>query len=83
MILLGKSGGRDRDRTGDPLLAKQVLSQLSYTPTAGVPFILKHLPLFQKSNPPLSVITVPELCQNPRQRADSGTACPSFRWLGD
>ena|SRR5271156_507722 len=29
-----KFGGRDRDRTGDPLLAKQVLSQLSYTPTA-------------------------------------------------
>ena len=27
------NGGRDRDRTGDPLLAKQVLSQLSYTPT--------------------------------------------------
>jgi hypothetical protein len=29
------------------LLAKQVLSQLSYTPTEGVPFILKHLPRFQ------------------------------------
>ena len=27
-----KSGGRDRVRTCDPLLAKQVLSQLSYTP---------------------------------------------------
>jgi hypothetical protein len=27
-----RSGGRGRDRTGDPLLAKQVLSQLSYTP---------------------------------------------------
>ena len=27
-----KIGGRDRVRTGDPLLAKQVLSQLSYTP---------------------------------------------------
>ena len=26
----------------DPLLAKQVLSQLSYTPTFGVTFILKH-----------------------------------------
>src|SRR5215469_18910140 len=26
------SGGADRDRTGDPLLAKQVLSQLSYGP---------------------------------------------------
>ena len=28
-----KVGGRDRVRTCDPLLAKQVLSQLSYTPT--------------------------------------------------
>ena len=27
-----KSGGADRDRTDDPLLAKQVLSQLSYGP---------------------------------------------------
>jgi hypothetical protein len=27
-----KVGGADRDRTGDPLLAKQVLSQLSYSP---------------------------------------------------
>ena len=26
------SGGADRDRTDDPLLAKQVLSQLSYSP---------------------------------------------------
>ena len=25
-------GGADRDRTDDPLLAKQVLSQLSYSP---------------------------------------------------
>jgi hypothetical protein len=28
-----KTGGADRDRTGDPLLAKQVLSQLSYSPS--------------------------------------------------
>ena len=27
-------GGDKRDRTADPLLAKQVLSQLSYTPTS-------------------------------------------------
>jgi hypothetical protein len=27
-----EDGGRGRDRTGDPLLAKQMLSQLSYTP---------------------------------------------------
>ena len=26
------SGGAERDRTVDPLLAKQVLSQLSYSP---------------------------------------------------
>ena len=30
--LRGPSGGGDRTRTDDPLLAKQVLSQLSYTP---------------------------------------------------
>ena len=29
----GIRGGGERDRTDDPLLAKQVLSQLSYTPT--------------------------------------------------
>jgi hypothetical protein len=27
-----RAGGDDRIRTGDPLLAKQVLSQLSYIP---------------------------------------------------
>ena len=31
----GEPGGADRDRTGDPLLAKQVLSQLSYSPLEG------------------------------------------------
>src|SRR5690606_23378434 len=30
-----KDGGGERDRTDDPLLAKQVLSQLSYTPVQG------------------------------------------------
>ena len=29
-------GGDKRDRTADPLLAKQVLSQLSYTPISRV-----------------------------------------------
>ena len=33
--VLARLGGADRDRTGDPLLAKQVLSQLSYSPTNG------------------------------------------------
>ena len=30
------SGGAERDRTVDPLLAKQVLSQLSYSPLARI-----------------------------------------------
>ena len=37
------SGGDERDRTDDPLLAKQVLSQLSYTPVVicfGFPILL-------------------------------------------
>ena len=31
---LSNVGGADRDRTDDPLLAKQVLSQLSYSPVS-------------------------------------------------
>ena len=37
-------GGDNRDRTDDPLLAKQVLSQLSYTPVA--------IPLLKVRNEP-------------------------------
>ncbi len=32
-------GGDERDRTADPLLARQVLSQLSYTPTWVLSFV--------------------------------------------
>ena len=40
---LTHAGGDNRDRTDDPLLAKQVLSQLSYTPVVicfGFPILL-------------------------------------------
>ena len=33
-ITFKRVGGAERDRTVDPLLAKQVLSQLSYSPIA-------------------------------------------------
>ena len=39
------SGGADRDRTDDPLVANQVLSQLSYSPAflpAGSPITRRH-----------------------------------------
>ena len=35
-------GGDERVRTDDPLLAKQVLSQLSYTPMRELPPFLRH-----------------------------------------
>src|SRR5216684_31601 len=54
--MIEKIGGRDRDRTGDPLLAKQVLSQLSYTPTVAPTLILKHFRPFQNPFLRFSVI---------------------------
>ena len=56
-----KVGGRDRDRTGDPLLAKQVLSQLSYTPTAATLFDSKAFAASRKLRKPTFY---PSLCQN-------------------
>jgi hypothetical protein len=44
-----RGGGDDRDRTDDPLLAKQVLSQLSYAPTLVNPLGLKQE--IQRSHP--------------------------------
>ena len=44
-----RDGGASRDRTDDPLLAKQVLSQLSYGPTAcnsEIPFGQQLEPFF-------------------------------------
>src|SRR5258707_15365593 len=61
-------GGREGIRTPDPLLAKQVLSQLSYTPTEGVTPILKHLPPFRKLNPPPAIWSEPWRDPNPASR---------------
>src|SRR5258708_37314139 len=75
-------GGRGRDRTGDPLLAKQVLSQLSYTPTVRVTFILKHFSRFQNPFPRILSQTVPKLFQNPRLPGLVVLRQRSFRLLG-
>ena len=39
------AGGDERNRTADPLLAKQVLSRLSYIPTIGLPICDCGLPI--------------------------------------
>jgi hypothetical protein len=77
-----EDGGRDRDRTGDPLLAKQVLSQLSYTPTVGVALILKHFRAHRNPFLRFSAVTVPKLYQNPGKRGLFAPRRHSFRWLG-
>ena len=41
------AGGDDGIRTHDPLLAGQVLSQLSYTPLLGFLFLLSYLSVTQ------------------------------------
>jgi hypothetical protein len=64
------------------ILAKQVLSQLSYTPTAGVTFILKHFRALRNPFLRFSVITVPELYQNPGKQGLFAPRQHSFRWLG-
>ena len=45
VIAVRRTGGDERVRTDDPLLAKQVLSQLSYTPIQG---IRSHLMTFSQ-----------------------------------
>jgi hypothetical protein len=56
-------GGRGRVRTGDPLLAKQVLSQLSYTPKPMFLFILNQLRILAPLETAQTVQSVPSLCK--------------------
>jgi hypothetical protein len=58
------SGGADRDRTGDPLLAKQVLSQLSYSPIVR----MVGLGRFELPTSPLSGVRSNQLSYRPGLR---------------
>lgn len=57
----GRVGGADRDRTGDPLLAKQVLSQLSYSPSLR----MVGLGRFELPTSPLSGVRSNQLSYRP------------------
>jgi hypothetical protein len=61
------TNGADRDRTGDPLLAKQVLSQLSYRPDAP-----KHNPRGAGPTPP-----PPCLCRAHARQGQRRSPCAS------
>ena len=60
------SGGADRDRTDDPLLAKQVLSQLSYSPMFRVSAAeMVGLGRFELPTSPLSGVRSNQLSYRP------------------
>ena len=61
-------GGASRDRTGDPLLAKQVLSQLSYGPSVRSPEMV-GLGRFELPASPLSGVRSDQLSYRPGFRA--------------
>ena len=60
-------GGDERNRTADPLLAKQVLSQLSYSPRPAPPQIRSMVGLdgFEPSTPRLSSVCSDQLSYRP------------------
>jgi hypothetical protein len=61
------SGGAERDRTVDPLLAKQVLSQLSYSPTCGrLRQSMVGLGRFELPTSPLSGVRSNQLSYRPK-----------------
>ena len=59
---LTHAGGDNRDRTDDPLLAKQVLSQLSYTP---VSFDPASIQLFSSYSPEGRALKIKQLLDTP------------------
>ena len=71
----GRNGGAERDRTVDPLLAKQVLSQLSYSPlivsiTNGRDKVV-GLGRFELPTSPLSGVRSNQLSYRPETAASS------------
>ena len=60
-------GGADRDRTGDPLLAKQVLSQLSYSPKRN--HVMVGLGRLELPTSPLSGVRSNQLSYRPKIRS--------------
>ncbi len=89
------AGGADRDRTGDPLLAKQVLSQLSYGPEKHCSCSLKELVglgRFELPTSRLSGVRSNQLSYRPPKhhprdpkagRTDTGMSCLTYIIEGD
>ena len=63
---MNRNGGASRDRTDDPLLAKQMLSQLSYGPGYLVDRLLVGLGGLEPPTPRLSSVCSNQLSYRPR-----------------
>ena len=75
-------GGRGGTRTPDPLLAKQVLCQLSYTPIGGTGSDSKAFATVPKIKSSSLAISVPELRQKcPREQRIFGTQHPASQHI--
>ena len=71
-------GGAERDRTADPLLAKQVLSQLSYSPVFWVPAAeMVGLGRFELPTSPLSGVRSNQLSYRPVLAGNPAGKCPA------
>ena len=67
-MLQSNLGGDKRDRTADPLLARQVLSQLSYTPVLPELFLVVGPSGLEPPTSRLSVVRSSQLSYGPVDR---------------
>ena len=75
-------GGDERNRTADPLLARQVLSQLSYTPKLGLKVVLSDffsLSAFAPAFPSFSYENESQLSYTPKGDFYSLMESPALR----
>ena len=83
--VLSRVGGAERDRTVDPLLAKQVLSQLSYSPMSNLTRVLRlrntvkmvGLGRFELPTSPLSGVRSSQLSYRPRSLLPTSSHSPA------
>ena len=68
-------GGGKRDRTDDPLLAKQVLYQLSYAPSVGSGLCLVGLGGLEPPTPRLSSVCSNQLSYKPKVVGEISLSC--------
>ena len=77
-----KIGGDEENRTPDPLLARQVLSQLSYTPKLGLKVVLSDffsLSAFAPAFPSFSYENESQLSYTPKGDSYSLMESPALR----